>query len=145
MQMLNVLAYQDLGLPVQDPLLDRVRQCSSRPEAAADFFLQAFYPIPEMRMTHWASCHEYLQDTFDKAETLGIERETSWPSQVHTVPDCTRLHTAFCHCRQDLRPMHSKTAQLVCHASAVFCNHQVSRGQGPDMRESLACSAWLAN
>ncbi len=52
--------------PVKHPLIDRVRECSTTPDAAADFFRLLFQFKPEKRLVHDAACHAYLRATFDR-------------------------------------------------------------------------------
>ncbi|DBA99277.1 TPA: Serine/threonine-protein kinase Nek10 [Trebouxia sp. C0006] len=54
------------GRPVKHPLIDRVRECSSNPDAAADFFRLLFQFKSEKRLLHDAACHSYLSATFDR-------------------------------------------------------------------------------
>ncbi|DBA96031.1 TPA: hypothetical protein ACH3X1_001532 [Trebouxia sp. C0004] len=54
------------GRPVNHPLIDRVRECSATPDAAADFFRLLFQFKPEKRLLHDAACHAYLSATFDR-------------------------------------------------------------------------------
>jgi len=54
------------GRPVDHPLIDRVRECSTTPDAAADFFRLLFQFKPEKRLLHDATCHAYLSATFDR-------------------------------------------------------------------------------
>jgi len=37
--------------PVEHPLVDRIRACSSTPNDAADFFTHLLHPIAELRLT----------------------------------------------------------------------------------------------
>ncbi len=47
-----VLTAREADEPVKHPLLDKVRECSANPDAAAaDFFLQMLDPIPSWRMS----------------------------------------------------------------------------------------------
>ncbi len=41
----TVLTAREADEPVKHPLLDKVRECSANPDAAADFFLQILDPI----------------------------------------------------------------------------------------------------
>ncbi len=64
------------GRPVKHPLIDRVRECSSNPDAAADFFRLLFQFKPEKRLLHDAACHSYLSATFDRmkaAPSISLE------------------------------------------------------------------------
>ena len=63
-----VKAAYDADDYVKHPLLDRVRECSADPDAAADFFLQMLHPYPTCRMSTEAQTHVYLAETFDEME-----------------------------------------------------------------------------
>ena len=41
-----VIAAMDADEPVKHPLLDKVRDCSANPDAAADFFFQILHWYP---------------------------------------------------------------------------------------------------
>ena len=62
---------QETALPVQHPLLDRVRQCSSNPEQAALFFQQILNPVPHVRRQaiHHAWCAETVNIMFRQTRT----------------------------------------------------------------------------
>ncbi|KAL3159450.1 hypothetical protein ABBQ38_009876 [Trebouxia sp. C0009 RCD-2024] len=50
------------GVPVSHPLLDRVRTCSTTPDAAANFFTAVLHPCPTKRLTSaQALQHPYLR------------------------------------------------------------------------------------
>ena len=56
----------DTGNPVQHPVLDRVRSCSSHPDDAVSFFESLFCPVPEQRLLpHQAQSHPYLKLVVD--------------------------------------------------------------------------------
>jgi len=70
------------GRPVEHPLIDRVKECSTTPDAAADFFRLLFQFKLEKRLLHDAACHAYLRATFDKMKA-GLPM--SWGSSSHVV------------------------------------------------------------
>ncbi|DBA75903.1 TPA: hypothetical protein ACH3X2_008965 [Trebouxia sp. C0005] len=72
------------GRPVNHPLIDRVRECSATPDAAADFFRLLFQFEPEKRLLHDAACHAYLSATFDR---LNAASSISWDSSSDVVED----------------------------------------------------------
>ncbi len=67
------------GRPVKHPLIDRVRECSTTPDAAADFVRLLFQFKPEKRLLHDAACHAYLSATFDRMKAAS---PISWDSEV---------------------------------------------------------------
>jgi len=70
------------GRPVNHPLIDRVRECSTTPDAAADFFRLVFQFKPEKRLLHDAACHAYLRATFDRMKAAP---SISWDSSSDLV------------------------------------------------------------
>jgi hypothetical protein len=70
------------GRPVKHPLIDRVRECSATPRAAADFFCLLFQFKPEKRLLHDAACHTYLSATFDRMKAAP---SISWDSSSDVV------------------------------------------------------------
>ena len=72
---------EETGLPVQHPLLDRVRQCSTNPEQAVLFFQQILNPVPHLRAR--AMHHPWIAETVERmfAET-GTGYEPVDPSQL---------------------------------------------------------------
>ena len=66
LQVAAVKLAHDTGNPVQHPILDRVRSCSSHPDHAASFFESLFCPVPEQRLLpHQALSHPYLKLSVD--------------------------------------------------------------------------------
>ena len=62
LQVAAVRLAHDTGKPVQHPILDRVRSCSSHPHDAVSFFQSLFCPVPEQRLLpHQAQSHPYLK------------------------------------------------------------------------------------
>ena len=53
----------ELGTPVDHPLLDKVRECSTNPDAAADFFQQILHPFYFSRLSVEALAHDYIAAT----------------------------------------------------------------------------------
>ena len=49
-------------LLVSHPIVDRLLQCSARPEAAVHFFTRLFDPSPQQRLTVLAREHPYIAD-----------------------------------------------------------------------------------
>jgi hypothetical protein len=64
----TVLTAREADEPVKHPLLDKVRECSANPDAAADFFLQILDPIPSWRMSIEATSHSYVAETCAEME-----------------------------------------------------------------------------
>lgn len=61
---------ESTGEPVQHPLLDKVRQVSTNPEVAADFFTKMLHPDPEKRMSIRAACqHPYVCEAVQLLES----------------------------------------------------------------------------
>ena len=61
------------GRPVKHPLIDRIRECSATPDAAADFSRLLVQFKPEKRLLHAAACPAYLRansDRFKSASTM---------------------------------------------------------------------------
>lgn len=51
--------------PVEHPLIDRIRDCSSTPNHAADFFTHLLHPIPKLRLTTFEALqHPYMVSCF---------------------------------------------------------------------------------
>ena len=65
------------GRPVKHPLIDRVRECSATPDAAANFFCLLFQFKPERHRLHDAACHAYLRATFDRMKAAPAMSITS--------------------------------------------------------------------
>lgn len=63
-----VIAAMDADEPVEHPLLDKVRDCSANPDAAADFFLQILHPYPYERLSGNAFDHPYVAGTCAEME-----------------------------------------------------------------------------
>ena len=79
MQVHTIFESQSQGLPLEHPLLDRVRKCSANPEAAVDFFAQLFWPAPEYRMAHDAYCHPYMAEVHSRLEAEAAARQDNAP------------------------------------------------------------------
>ena len=58
-----MVAAMHANKPVEHPLLTKVRECSAKPDAVADFFLRMLHPLPRCRLSIEVSCHEYLAAT----------------------------------------------------------------------------------
>jgi len=64
-----VIAAMSWESPVEHPLVDRIRACSSTPNDAADFFTHLLHPIAELRLTtvealhhpYMISCFKHMQ------------------------------------------------------------------------------------
>ena len=56
------------AVPVQHPILDTVRQCSTNPDAAADFFVRMLHPCPAKRMSLEAKHHAYIAAAYTQME-----------------------------------------------------------------------------
>lgn len=52
------------GTPVNHPLLDKVKECSANPDAAADFFQRILHPHYSSRLSVEAHMHSYVAATF---------------------------------------------------------------------------------
>ncbi|KAL0025054.1 hypothetical protein WJX79_002816 [Trebouxia sp. C0005] len=72
------------GRPVKHPLIDRVRECSATPDAAADFFRWLFQFKPENRLYYATACHAYLRATCDRMKAAP---SISWNSGSDVVED----------------------------------------------------------
>ena len=84
------------GRPVNHPLIDRVRECSATPDAAADFFRWLFQFKPENRLYYATACHAYLRATCDRMKAAP---SISWNSGSDVVEGegsspCMPLDTA---------------------------------------------------
>ena len=87
------------GRQVKHPLIDRVRDCSSTPDAAADFFRLVFQFKPENRLLHDAACHAYLSATFDRmkaAPSIPIDLSSDVVEGERSSP-CMPFDTAIRH------------------------------------------------
>ena len=63
MQEQAVLTAERAQIAVQHPLLNNVRQCSGKPDAAADFFLKMLHPTPACRIRLDGFQHAYMSQT----------------------------------------------------------------------------------
>ena len=63
MQEAAVALAHSTGAAVQHPILDRIRSCSTVPDAAASFFEGLFYPVPEQRLT--PQSYPYIKPTVE--------------------------------------------------------------------------------
>ncbi len=63
-----VLTAREADEPVKHALLDKVRECSANPDAAADFFLQMLDPTPSWRMSIEAASNSYVAETCAEME-----------------------------------------------------------------------------
>ena len=59
-----MLEAHESGTPVDHPLLDKVRECSTNPDAAADFFQRLLHPCHSSRLRVEALVHDYIVATF---------------------------------------------------------------------------------
>ncbi len=82
-----VLTAREADEPVKHPLLDKVRECSANPDAAADFFLQMLDPIPSWRMSIEAAGHSYVAETCAEMEAYcehaPVTTEPLWLSRYN--------------------------------------------------------------
>lgn len=62
------------GAPVAHPLLDKVRECSANPDAAADFFQQILHPQYSSRLSVEAHTHTYVAATFSRMRAYKAAR-----------------------------------------------------------------------
>ena len=86
-------------VPVQHPLLDKVRQCSANPDQAASFFLQLFHPIPYKRIA--AVDHAWTASTTSRIyDEMGLNCSTSAAAGrwSRIKQSCTRGLCAFIPC-----------------------------------------------
>ena len=74
-----VMAAMDADEPVKHPLLDKIRECSANPDAAADFFLQIFHPYQCARMSSDASDHPYVAETCAEMEAYCKDTPVTTP------------------------------------------------------------------
>jgi len=74
-----VIAAMDADEPVKHPLLDKIRECSASPDAAADFFLQILHPYPWCRMSGDAYDHPYVADTCAEMEAYCKDAPVTTP------------------------------------------------------------------
>ncbi len=74
-----VIAAMDADEPVKHPLLDKVRDCSANPDAAADFFLQILHPYPSRRMSGDAFEHPYVAETCAEMEAYCKDAPVTTP------------------------------------------------------------------
>ena len=74
-----VIAAMDADEPVKHPLLDKVRDCSANPDAAADFFLQILHPYPSRCMSANAFDHPYVAETCAEMEAYCKDAPVTTP------------------------------------------------------------------
>lgn len=70
-----------LAAGADNPLLNRVRQCSATPDLAVDFFTKILSPCPLCRLGAEALFHPYLQAT-----TARMESDLARPSEQLSLP-----------------------------------------------------------
>ena len=75
-----VIAAMDADEPVKHPLLDKIRDCSANPDAAADFFLQILHPYPSTRMSADAFNHPYVAETCAEMEAYCKDAPVTTPT-----------------------------------------------------------------
>ena len=75
-----VVAAKDADVPVKHPLLDKIRECSTNPDAAADFFLQILHPYPWCRMSGDAFAHPYVAETCAEMEAYCKDTPMTTPT-----------------------------------------------------------------
>ena len=90
MQFDAVTGAQVKSCAVQHPLLDRVRQCSARPDVAADFFTLVFMPNPEQRGTNDLNEHPYLAEVWAKLEAATANQDEPG-KQWHILKACVHV------------------------------------------------------
>ena len=112
-----VIAASEGNGVVEHPLLDKVRACSSNPDAAADFFLQLLHPFAIGRMSVEAQYHPYLVETSKTMEAYCED------APVRTLPYGISL---FVEAQQSGRTICSDTLTFagccVTHASAKLAH-----------------------
>ena len=87
------------GTPVHHPLLDKVRECSADPDAAADFFQRILHPRDSSRLSVEAHTHKYVAATFNqmrecKAAKLQTGNSQNIPRQSCGDKSCNRYAAA---------------------------------------------------
>ena len=81
MQVKAVFTAERTGLPVEHPLLDSVRACSTTPDAAADFFSAVLHPTATKRLTaQQALEHVYLRHCVSQMQ-MSQPAQAPGPSQ----------------------------------------------------------------
>lgn len=77
---------QDSGTPVDHPLLDKVRECSANPDAAADFFQQILHPHHSSRLGVEALAHDYIAATYHEMRACKADKQqTGNPCSLHQL------------------------------------------------------------
>lgn len=79
---------EDSGTPVHHPLLDKVRECSANPDAAADFFQQMLHPHHHSRLGVEALAHDYIAATY-------IEMRACKADKLQTGNPCSLNRLSF--------------------------------------------------
>ncbi len=77
--------------PVQHPLIDRIRACSSTPNDAADFFTHLLHPTPKLRLTtvealhhpYMISCFKHMQCDNQAPGCPPVSLEEEAPAAQH--------------------------------------------------------------
>jgi len=64
----TVKAADEADAYVEHPLLDRVRECSTKPDEAANFFCQILHPFPTWQISLEVQSHPYLAETYEEME-----------------------------------------------------------------------------
>lgn len=77
MQLESAQAAVDVGGLVEHPLLDRIGECSNRPDEAAEFFAFLLWPVTEDRLLQLAQWHPYIQEVFENLQASATKEDAS--------------------------------------------------------------------
>ena len=106
---------ESTGEPVQHPLLDKVRQVSTNPEVAADFFTKMLHPDPEKRMSIRAACqHPYVCEAVQL-----LESEIHDSASESMASDSTASSTPTSSASDDMEACSGSTSYPVKESPAV--------------------------
>ncbi|KAL3140351.1 Death-associated protein kinase 2 [Trebouxia sp. C0009 RCD-2024] len=72
---------------LRPPLLDRLGECSSNPDVAAEFFVLLFWPVPDGRLLHTALLHPYLKEFYANLQATAHKKDMPTSDEAVQQPE----------------------------------------------------------